>query len=197
MRPAIRNIDDRELLPVPGAFGFDKERQVQQFKRRADKDFLDGTGHYKDHLRIHVEEEYGFHDWLWTYPGTIKQLVQDWKDGRRPISPSRRVARNAFAYSGRGFFDGELDAIQWDRDYYMGSDGEEHCYRWPCLAETGAELRFASHYTRRGNKHDGFDGHAHIHEESDSFLMIGYYELRGLERVEETIEVLDALADIV
>lgn len=197
MRPATRNIDDRELLPVPGAFGFDKQQQVQHFRRRADKDFLDGTGHYAGYLRIHVEEECGYRDWLWTYPGTIKQLVQDWKDGRRPISPSRRVARNYHAaYSGRGYFDGELDEIYWDRDYYMGADGEEHVYRWPCLAETGAALNFATNYARRRTEHNGFDGFAHIHQQDDSYLSISYYELRGLDDVEETVAVLDALADI-
>lgn len=180
--------DKRDLLPAPGAFGYDKKRQVDQFLRRADKDFLDGTGHYANHLRILVEEEYGFRDWLWTYPGTIQQLVEDWKEGRRPISPSRRAATN-YGYSEFRWYKGELDEVYWDRDYYVGSDGEEHVHRWLSLVETGAHIGFA-------RTEDDFDGLAHVHEEHDSWLKVGYYELYGLEFIREEIHVLDALADL-
>lgn len=193
MRPNRQALHERELQPIHGAFGFDKALQVGEFMRRADKDFLDGTGRYKGLLRIHIEEEYGFRDWLWTYPGTIKQLADDWKEGRRPVSPSCRVARGVHAYTGRNYFDGELDEIFWDRDYYLSDDGEEHVHRWPVLVTNQEQLRFV----QRKTKYNGFDGYAHIHEQDDSYLHVGYYKLTGLDDVGETIDVLDALADIV
>lgn len=189
MRPNTRTIDERELRVIPGAFGFDKELQVKQFMRRADKHFLDGTGHYKNQLRILIAEEYGFRDWLWTYPGTIQELVADWKAGRRPLYPGR-YARHGQATTGLRCFSGEIDLVYWDRDYYMGADREEHVYRRLVLAETQSTIDCIR------NEND-LDGTAHVHEEDDSYLRVGYYELRGLDDVIEHIEVLDALADIV
>lgn len=190
MRKNRRSVDERERGPIPGAFGYDRELQIKQFQRRADAAFLDGTGHYKNHLRIHIEEEYGYRDWLWTYPGTILELVADWKAGRRPIGGmGLRSYSRGYSGEGRRGFSGEIDLVYWDRDYYMGSNGEECVYRRLVLAETHATITCIQ-------TNDDFDGYAHVHEEEDSYLHVGYYKLTGLDEIHETIEVLDALADI-
>lgn len=42
-------------------------------------------------LKIYVDEEYGYRSWVWTFPGTKKELQAAWDRGDRPdcfLNPS-------------------------------------------------------------------------------------------------------------
>lgn len=173
---------------VPGAFGYHRADDDWEYRHRADAHFLNGTGIYKGWLRIYIEEEYGYRDWIWTYPGTVKELIADWKRGRRPVCPTYYLQ-----YDGRGgaFTDwkGEVDQISW-RPLVRTPPGETiPSFFRPVLVETGAEISCVS-------DRSSFDGQAHVHEEDDSHLFISYYELHGLRDVKEIIHVLEALASL-
>lgn len=44
------------------------------------------AGEAQPGLVIWVEEEYGYRDWRWDYPGTVEELVADWNDGLAPTN---------------------------------------------------------------------------------------------------------------
>jgi hypothetical protein len=194
-------MEERDLRPVPGAFGITMRREEWERLNRPDRDFLDGTGPYKNHLRIHIDEEYGYKEWLWTYPGTVRELVEDWKAGYRPVF-GRHSWNWSWKWSSeleRKGFRGELDEITW-KEYSLPSPGlqtgvlrslpsrrqrSEH----PIIVETGQPVTFLTDI-------DSFHGEAHIHQEDDSWLKVSYYELYGLREVKEIIHVLDALASL-
>lgn len=37
-------------------------------------------------VKVSVEEEYGYRLWTWDYPGTVEELVADWKAGVAPLN---------------------------------------------------------------------------------------------------------------
>jgi hypothetical protein len=50
-------------------------------------------------MRIYVEEEYGYRQWEWLYPGTPDELIADWKAGVAPLNffdPSRKDPAKPF-----------------------------------------------------------------------------------------------------
>lgn len=40
----------------------------------------------RDALVVAVQEEYGYREWLWVYPGTVEELRADWEAGRAPTN---------------------------------------------------------------------------------------------------------------
>ena len=34
--------------------------------------------------KVWVTEEYGYREWLWIHPGSVDDVVADWKAGRIP-----------------------------------------------------------------------------------------------------------------
>jgi hypothetical protein len=164
-------------------------REEWERRNRADADFLDGTGVYQNALRIYVDEEYGYREWLWTYPGTIKELVEDWKEGLRPLRARSRCRHRTYIKYGQwSTFRGEFDRITW-RVWGNRRYGRPTLSDHPVISETGEQVVCLEYP-------DSFHGQAHIHDEDDSYLKIGYYELYGLREVTEKIHVLDALAAI-
>jgi hypothetical protein len=177
-------VEEREMPPVPGAFGVTMELGQWIRSHRADADFYEGTGPYKDCLRILIEEEYGYKTWLWTYFGTVEQLISDWKTGHRPVYSG--TGRNMYGIPRSLPWSGELDEITWRPKYcaktpafqdprelvWMNGIGEH-----PYIIETGYPVLCIDGI-------DGFDGTAHVHEHDDSVLDISFYKLRGLRDVE-------------
>lgn len=35
--------------------------------------------------KIQITEEYGYREWVWEFPGTLAELVEDWRNGRVPL----------------------------------------------------------------------------------------------------------------
>ena len=58
-------------------------------------------------ITVFVEEEYGYRNWLWTYPGTKEELVADWKAGKAPLN---------FFNPSQGNFSGKMEEIGYDID---------------------------------------------------------------------------------
>jgi len=111
---------------------------------------------------------------MWVYPGTSKELVEDWCNRRTPWS--------------RGEFKGEFDAVYFQTVEAYRSKPFPRKLRLT-LAETGEVIEGFTHI-------EDFDGDAHVHEEDDSFLKIDYYEVSGIREPKVNILVLDALAAI-
>ena len=187
-------VEEREVMPVPGAFGVTMALSDWIRAHRADADFYNGDGRYKHCLRIYLEEEYGYREWLWTYPGTAEELVEDWAAGNRPLAPR---------YQGRGWsrpgwrpdYRGDFDEITWRPnycrqrpdpwivehlgDYTMGT-GRRETSIYPLLIQTGYPVLCIE-------GRDGFDGTAHVHEDEDSVLNVSYFRVRGLHNPEVEI----------
>lgn len=196
-------VEERELHPVPGAFGVTMALAQWIRFHRADADFYEGVGRYAPGkcLRIYIEEEYGYREWLWTYFGTVEEFVRDWKEGNRPIAP-RCNGRGWPTPYGHPQLYGEFDEITWRPKYCAKRPRQwmqEYDPAWttgisehPYIVETGYPVFCI-------NGRYGFDGTAHVHEEEDSVLNISFYRLRGLNdpQVEIVSErVLDEMAKI-
>lgn len=37
-------------------------------------------------LKIYLDEEYGHRGWLWTFPGSKEELIEDWKNSKAPLN---------------------------------------------------------------------------------------------------------------
>lgn len=179
-------VEDREILPVAGAFGVSMSLAQWIRSHRSDADLYEGTGPYRDALFIHLEEEWGYRDWLWIYFGTVEDLIQDWREGRRPISPRYTPSDYYRRYDPELAYDGELHEITWRPKYCRVRPKEllmDPDVVWthgvgdhPYLMETGYPMLCID-----GRK--GFHGSAHVHEGDDTVLNIGYYKLTGLDEV--------------
>ena len=176
--------DERSWMrPIPGAFGLERSKEAWERRNRPNAQYLTRTGVYASHLYIYVEEEYGYASFLWIYPGTPKELVDDWCNRRTPwgsgLSPS------GGSLPGKRFR-GEFDPVDFTT---MKADREKE---WPrrlelVLCPTGETIEGFSHIS-------DFDGNCHIHEEDDSYLKVGYYEVNGVREPEVSFAVLDAIA---
>lgn len=171
-------VERDKVRPIPGAFGLERSKEEWERRYRPMGSFYDGTGKYRHALRILIDEEYGYREWLWTYFGTVEELVADWKAGRRPVS--------FWGAAKGGGWKGELDQVHWS----AREDGVSRLY----LVETGEIIGCITRYWV--HEPGGPDGTAHVHEQDDSSLRIRYYELHGLDPVTEKIHVLDAMAAI-
>jgi hypothetical protein len=171
------------MVSKPGAFGVDKFNEDWERRCRPNAQYLTQTGAYANHLYVYVEEEYGYSSYLWVYPGTAKQLVADWVARQVPWNNSLR-RREWWAPNYKGEF---------DRVRFQTAESERG-RPFPrklelVLCETNEVIEGFSHI---GN----FDGQAHVHEEDDSYLKVGYYEVFGVRDPKVNILVLDALAAI-
>jgi hypothetical protein len=161
--------------PVPGAFGHESSRAEWERRHRPNHSFLSGTGVYANHLRILIDEEYGYRDWLWTVNATIDEIVTIWCSKRSPFQ------------SGRGDF----DEVFWDFDTSPPS---------LMLKKTNERIECLWQPHKLAPVFGGADGLAHHHEEEDSYLRIGYYDIRGIGPTADVRfipeRVLDELAKI-
>jgi len=172
-------VERDKVRPIPGAFGLERSKEAWEKRNRASAGYLSCSRRYSNHLYIFVEEEYGYRSYLWVYPGEAEELVEDWCNGRTPWGNRNGLGRR---------FKGEFDAVEFE------SPESERGLPWPrslqlVLCETGEVFEGFRHLS-------DFDGSAHIHEEEDSALRVGYYEVRGVREPKVTIHVLDALAAI-
>jgi len=179
-------LERSRVFHVPGAFGLDQAKDRWERRCRPNAQYLTKTGAYANQLYIYISEEYGYASYLWVYPGTHKELVDDWCAGRVPWSCGQLagVPEPLEHHRFRGDFDPvRFQTIQCDRSK-----------PWPrrlelILQETDEVIEGFSHM-------DHFDGNAHIHMEDDSDLKIGFYEVSGIREPKVHILVLDALAAI-
>lgn len=156
--------EERELTrPIPGAHGLERSKEEWEKRCRPNAAFLSGTGHYADHLRILISEEYGYREWLWTFPGTVEEVIEEWKAGRVPGICSRRRIK------------GEVDRVDWRAD----PDGEAH-RAVLTLWDTGEVVECIRYVHRIQPWPGAADGVAHVHEFDDSELKIGHYRVEGL-----------------
>lgn len=174
-----RYVERDKVRPIPGAFGLERSKEEWQRRHRPDAMYLHRTGFYGNHLYIHVDEEYGYNSFLWVYPGTVEELVEDWCQRRVPWSLP----------TPRGRFRGEFDPV-------------DFCTPWHERSLPWDKRTLELIHTETGQVIPGFhrvsdfDGNAHFHEEDDSYLKVDYYEVNGFRNPIVTIHVLDALAAI-
>ena len=115
-----------------------------------------------DMLRVFVEEEYGYRYWTWNFPGTVDELIAEWKAGRIP----------SVGYIYRGEFKGTCEQVETPSfDPFPGVSDEEYlAHPEKYDVEDEALLK------ELGGMWDVFlskyDATCHIHEESDSVLSI-------------------------
>lgn len=141
--------------------------------------YLEHRGFYADHLYIYVEEEYGYASFIWVYPGTAEELVTDWVEGRVPW----RGPRHRYPYRG------EFDAARFETpESERGLPWDQRTLQ---LVHWETKQVFPGYHRRQH-----LDGHAHVHDEDDSYLKVDYYEVRGIRSPKVELLVLDALAAI-
>jgi hypothetical protein len=173
-------VEERQAkYPVPGAFGLERSKEEWERRNRPNDQYLTRTGVYADKLYIYVDIEYGYASFLWVYPGTAKELVEDWCCRRVPWN-----SPNWLGHKYRGEFDPvSLQTVEADR-------GNLYPRRLELILDESEEVI-------EGFRHiSDFDGTAHSHEEDDTCLKVGYYEVRGAREPEVIIHVLDALASL-
>ena len=87
-------------------------------------------------LKIYVEEEYGFRNWVWMFPGSIPELVAEWKAGRAPLNyfdPSLGKLKGEFTEFGLDCpndvsFYADLDNLRRSADAYIHTHELEDTY---------------------------------------------------------------------
>ena len=102
-------------------------------------------------LRIWIEEEYGFAEYVWTYPGTKREFITDWINGLSPYRENHK---------------GEMIQVHLDTRN-RGAPGSI------CVKDLEGNVQPEIHV-------DQFDGRIHYHEQEDSTLHIGGYVILGL-----------------
>lgn len=181
-----KHVERDHVVVVPGAFGLDQSKGRWERRNRPNAQYLTRTGVYANQLYIYISEEYGYASYLWVYPGTPKELVEDWCAQRVPWScgPLVAVPDSLEHYRFRGEFEPvNFRSIEADRETPFPRR-IELILQW-----TGEVIEGFSHI-------DHFDGNAHIHEEEDSDLRVGFYEVTGIREPKVNILILDALAAI-
>jgi len=156
-------------------------------KRLKSADYLNRTGPYANRLYVYVQEEYGYASYLWVYPGTPKELVDDWCNQRTPWAKAD-FSDGCIPPPGPYLFRGEFDLAD------FRSIEEDRKSPWPrrmvlYLSGTSEVVEGFAHIS-------DFDGSAHVHEEDDSGLRVGRYEVKGLLEPRVSYDVLGALSDI-
>lgn len=133
-------------------------------------------------LKIFVEEEYGYRDWVWFFPGTKEEALADWKAGRRPVCFWGANSQNQF----RGrisqiFFkrdetkQGPESLIPFEFSNEMNEDGDPINTLFDAQGEpVGIAIEGITNVTL-------FDGRGHVHEQNDTYLEIGETCLRDSE----------------
>lgn len=116
-------------------------------------------------LRIWFEEEYGYRNYIWIYPGTKRELINDYVAGKAPFRENYNGFLTEISIESRIRKPG-VNYIE-----FVDHDGEVQPER--AIAD--------------------FDGEIHYHEQDDSFLKIDGVHLEGLPgRV--TLDTVTALA---
>lgn len=173
-----KHVERDRVHPLPGAFGLERSKSDWERRTRPRDHYLTRRGRYSDYLYVLVEEEYGFLTFLWVYPGTAEELVEDWCVGRVPW-----ICRRG------GPIRGEFDSVMLQRP--QAARG----LPWGGGSLELTLLKTGEVFEGLGRIED-FDGIAHYHEEEDSYLKVGFYEVNGVMDPMVTVRVLDALAAI-
>lgn len=113
-------------------------------------------------LRIFVNEEYGYASHTWNFPGTVDELIAEWKAGRIP---------HVGYVFGKEFM-GSLEPAETPHfDPYPGVSDEEYFNnpdKYPDKDEDIEELcRMWDAFLAK------YDGECFVHEETDSWLNVG------------------------
>lgn len=111
-------------------------------------------------VRIWVQEEFGYREWMWTHPGTVEDVVADWKAGRCPIS--------FWGLREAGTYQGTCEKF----------DPNEDIWGQVLVGEkTETEAQFLAAVALL-NSHEGkmkaykADLYAHVHVDEDTYLMV-------------------------
>jgi hypothetical protein len=102
-------------------------------------------------LRVWITEEYGFNEFLWVYPGTKREFITDWSEGKSPYTED---------------FKGKLHQI--DVTVYKQKP------------ETILVLSHADGEILPEQRQRDFDAFIHYHEQDDTTLEMGGFKLTGL-----------------
>jgi len=171
-----KHIERTWVFPLPGAFGLEQSKVEWERRNRPNAHYLTRTGYYADKLYVYVSEEYGYASYLWVYPGTPEELVDDWCGCKTP-------------FWGRSKYRGEFDRVSLHTPEHKRGLPYQQGSLQLVLCNTDEVIEGFSHISH-------FDGEVHIHEQDDSYLKIGFYEVHGIRPAEVTYLVLDALAAI-
>lgn len=104
-------------------------------------------------LRIWFEEEYGYRNYIWTYPGTKRQLINDYVAGKAPLKEKYNGLLTEVQIVLRNRKPGIKTFDIVDRDDVVHPEQDPN---------------------------NDFDGKIHYHELRDSFLKIDGVHLEGL-----------------
>ncbi len=132
-------------------------------------------------LKIYLDEEYGYREWVWFFPGTKEEILTEWKTGHRPISASPDIK-------------GTVSQIFFKRD--PSKSGKEAFTPFLFSLESNEEGDpINAPFDARGNllgiPIEGvsdmtfFDGFGHVHEKNDTYLEIDEKVFRDEDQDEE------------
>lgn len=114
--------------------------------------------------RVWLVEEYGYRNFVWTFPGSLEQLAQAWQSGRVPV--------NFHGPKDASCFDGELEETPppwYDYCDIMAPDfdGEDE-------ERLGLAIRIYESFTLEDLMRIWeFDAVGHVHEHDDTGITIG------------------------
>ena len=77
-------VERDKVRPIPGAYGLERSKVEWERRNRRNAQYLTQTGYYADKLYIYADIEYGYAAYLWIYPGSPKELVDDYVANRVP-----------------------------------------------------------------------------------------------------------------
>jgi hypothetical protein len=104
-------------------------------------------------MLVYMEEEFGFRHWCWDYPGTGDGLKADWAAGRIPPNLG-------YVGTAEGFL-GTVKEIDTPLAHLCCEDDDVFAMSDEQVAE---EWRKAM---------DKYGAYIHVHEDQDSYLMVG------------------------
>jgi len=129
-------------------------------------------------IYIELEEEYGYRQWIWAFPGTAEEALAEWEAGYRPLG--------FFGPSNKGF-KGTIHQVHYT---YVWSDVSPRGKPFHCQGRgranfcdecsklvvteyvssddsTGTEIPFSAVTSFKD-----FSGHGHVHEKDDTYLEV-------------------------
>jgi hypothetical protein len=115
-------------------------------------------------IYFNIEEEFGFRDWVWAFPGTPAEALAEWKAGRRPLHG------NKTGFLGTIHQVGFIPVWRNQPDFHC-KDKRRWEFCFPCQEVQVEEFQGSdlvpfpaiTNYTQ-------FAGEGHVHEEDDTYL---------------------------
>lgn len=142
-------------------------------------------------MRIFIDEEYGYREWTWDFPGTVEELIAEWKAGRIP----------PVGYVHGREFRGTCEPADTPRpDPYLGvteemylADPDKYDEAYLSSPESLENIEDTDEFREYCKLWEVFfskyDAECHVHEEEDSVLRIKDGEGKVVRIIGWTAEV--------